>query len=198
MTLTTRQPLLPCGKPYATEEEALSSKRGRGGGFGPHHCDPGCGRWHLHRLPVGTRTVKPAARKDTGPSRAETFGPVACLHIDVRDSEDSTGNLVRLCQRCGNWRGLHRHHRRAKQAGGSSRAHTHCECNGVTLCRDCHAEVHAHPEQAMAEGWIVLQAEDEPGSVGVMRFAAAEGGATQWPSCDGRWLETAPEAREAA
>jgi hypothetical protein len=50
--------------------------------------------------------------------------------------------------------------------------------------------------RAEAEGFIVSQSVDWPGSVSVMRFAAAEGGASQYPSCDGRWDDE--PAREAA
>lgn len=180
-----------CGKRYGTQDEAANSKRGRGGGFEPHGCP--CGKWHLRHIPTGTRTVKPSAT--SGP---ESFSAAACALIDTRDSDDSGAVLVRLCQRCGSSRNLHRHHRRLKGEGGTNRPHAHCPCNGVTTCLQCHREIHDHPEQSEAEGWIVSQSIDEPGSAGVMRFAAAEGGATQWPSCDGRWLETAPEMREAA
>lgn len=133
-------------------------------------------------------------------SAPESFSPAVCTLVDARDSDDSGAVLVRLCQRCGSTRNLHRHHRRLKDAGGSSgRPHTHCACNAVTVCLRCHGEIHG-PERREneAQGWIVSQSVDEPGSAGVMRFAAAEGGATQWPSCDGRWLETAAEALEAA
>ena len=134
-------------------------------------------------------------------SAPETFSPAVCALVDARDGDDSGAVLVRLCQRCGSTRNLHRHHRRLKQKGGSSnRPHTHCPCNAVTVCLACHDEIHdqASRREMEAEGWIVSQAVDEPGAVGVMRFAAAEGGATQWPSCSGAWLETAAEAREVA
>jgi hypothetical protein len=192
VSLTTRTEMRRCGKPYASRDEALNSKRGHGGGYEPQDCL--CGSWHLRRIPLGARTVKPA--KAAGP---ESFPAAACALIDARDSDDSGAVPVRLCQGCGTTRNLHRHHRRGKDAGGSGdRAHTHCACNGLTLCETCHASAHASPREAQAMGWIVSQSADEPGSVGVMRFAAAESGATQWPACDGRWLETAAEMREAA
>ena len=192
MSLDDRTEMRRCGKRYSTKDEAANSKRGRGGGFEPHGCL--CGKWHLRRIPVGARTIQPAG--DTG---AESFPHPVCLLIDTRDSDDSGAVPVRLCQGCGKTRNLHRHHRRGKDAGGSGgRVHTHCACNALTLCLACHAWAHANPREAQAMGWIVSQSVDEPGSAGVMRFAAAEGGATQWPSCDGRWLEAGPEMREAA
>lgn len=52
-------------------------------------------------------------------------------------------------------------------------------------------------ELAEAQGFIVSRSVEVPGSVGVMRFAAAGSGVTQWPTCDGEWAGTATEAREA-
>ena len=112
--------------------------------------------------------------------------------IDARDS-DLSGE--RCCQRCGSKWHLERQHRRAKGMGGSqNRPHAHCPCNGITLCRDCHQWAHAHPERAEAEGFIVSQSVGEPGSRGVMRFSASEGGATMWPDCSGNWLSAVGEA----
>ena len=186
------------GKRWATADEAMRSKKARSGNFMVIPCF--CEGVHLQELilaPLPPREPKPAARKEAA-AKPDTFSAAVCDLIDARDGDDSGAVLVRLCQCCGSTRNLHRHHRRGKDAGGSgNRPHTHCACNGVTLCLVCHGEVHAHPEQSEAEGWIVSQSEDEPGSVGVMRFAAAEGGATQFASCDGRWLETAAEMREA-
>lgn len=136
-----------------------------------------------------------------GQGAAQSFSRAACVLIDRRDSDDAGALPVRLCQRCGSARNPHRHHRRLKQKGGSgNRAHTHCPCNAVTVCLTCHDEIHdrASRRQMEAEGWIVPQAVDEPGSVGVKRFAAAGGDTTRWPSCTGEWLETAAEALEAA
>ena len=117
------------------------------------------------------------------------------------DSDETGAAPARLCERCGSARDPHRHHRRLKQKGGSSnRAHTHCPCNAVTVCLTCHDEIHdrASRRRMEDEGWIVPQAVNGPGSVGVKRFAAAGGDTTRWPSCTGEWLETAAEALEAA
>lgn len=126
------------------------------------------------------------------------FPAAVCVLIDARDI--CQPDEVRCCQRCGSTRNLQRHHRRGKASGGSdNRPHTQCPCNAVTLCLSCHFWAHTDGRaQAEDEGFIVSQAVDQPGSIGVMRFAAADGGATQFPSCDGRWLESAPEMREVA
>jgi hypothetical protein len=151
------------------------------------------------------RAQAAAAGRGRSTSGTQPFGQMVCGLIDARDSDHDDALPMRLCQRCGSARNLQRHHRRAKAKGGSAaRPHTQCCCNGILLCgpyrssAGCHAWAHAHPEEARAEGWIVSQSVDEPGSVGVMRFAAAEDGATQWPTCSGEWAQAAPEAREAA
>lgn len=68
----------------------------------------------------------------------------------------------------------------------------------LTLCRKHHRLVHRNGRvRAQAEGFIVSQAVDVPANIGVMRFAEADGGTTQYPSCTGKWLD-APELLEAA
>lgn len=56
-----------------------------------------------------------------------------------------------MCQRCGGV-GSDWHHRRSRRVVDE---HTHCPCNGVLLCRTCHAWVHGHPELAQGMGLIV-------------------------------------------
>lgn len=83
------------------------------------------------------------------------------------------------CARCaipspsGHW-----HHRRSRSVRDE---HTHHPCNGVLLCAVCHAWVHAHPEKARNEGWIVSRYTD-PGRI---PFKTPTG----WvlPACDGTW-----------
>ena len=44
------------------------------------------------------------------------------------------------------------HHRRSRRVHDD---HTHCSCNGISLCNRCHTWVHAHPYEAITGGWIV-------------------------------------------
>jgi hypothetical protein len=167
-------------KTYPTRQAAERSKRFLAGGCDARWHEP-CGGWHLES------TVRELPKRNA--QRAATFPPAVARRITRRD---------RCCQRCGATSGLHKHHRRGKGKGGSSRRpHAHCACNGILACALCHIWVHAHPRQAEAEGFIVSQSVDEPGTVGVMRHAAAGGGALQWPTCGGEWAATADESAEA-
>jgi hypothetical protein len=174
-----------CGKPYPTEEAAALHKRAQIGSAEPSQCRTGCppGTWHLASVKAGE-----APERKSSPG-ARPFPPLVADALDERDG---------CCQRCGSTRNLERHHRRLKASTGTRRQHTQCSCNGIVLCQKCHGWAHRGDRPAAeAQGFIVSQSVDEPASVGVMRFAAAEGGATQWPTCDGQWAGTAPEAREA-
>lgn len=156
-----------------------------------------CGRWHLTSKPGAGRRRASAARGSRPGSGLRAFPRPVQRALDIRDG---------ICQRCGVAGPLHRHHRRGKGIGGDRRAHAQCPCNGVELCSwnpvdgmgGCHRWAHLHPRDAQAQGFIVSHEVECPGDVGVMRFAACEGGATQWPDCSGGWRETAPEAGEAA
>lgn len=176
MSLNQRTEMRRCGKRWATEDEALRSKRGQSGDNTVIPCRTGCGGFHLE-----------PKRKDT----SDPFPAAVRAQIDARD---------KCCQRCAATQALEHHHRRLKGIGGSKhRTHAQHACNGILLCRKCHGWAHRGDRRtAEAQGFIVSQSVDEPGLVGVMRFAAAGGGATQWPACDGSWADTAPEMREAA
>ena len=70
------------------------------------------------------------------------------------------------CERCGApaprgaW-----HHRRSRSVRDT---HTHCPCNGVWLCNNDHAWVHANPLAARQNGFIVSRNETEPATVPVL------------------------------
>lgn len=64
------------------------------------------------------------------------------------------------CIRCGG-PGQDLHHRQRRRDGD------HQIGNCVTVCRTCHSYVHAHPEEARDNGWIVSFAVDDPCGVKV-------------------------------
>lgn len=70
------------------------------------------------------------------------------------------------CFRCG-LHGTDWHHRRSRRVRDD---HTHCPCNGITLCRACHDAVHARPADARDLGLIVPRDTTEPGRVAVKGF----------------------------
>jgi 5-methylcytosine-specific restriction enzyme A len=169
-------------KTYPTREASERSKRFLAGGLVAVLHEP-CAGWHL----------EPAGKATAAPRKAQRSHPFPALVRDVLDMRDRL-----CCQRCAGTRDIHRHHRRPKGMGGSRDEHAQCTCNGLLACGPCHAWIHAHPRLAEAQGFIVSQSVQVPGSVGVMRFAESGGGATQWPTCDGEWAESAAEARETA
>lgn len=69
----------------------------------------------------------------------------------------------RLCVRCGH-KGGDWHHRRTRLVRDP---HQHCACNGILLCRTCHAYVHRYPTIAKALGLIVSSHCEVPGMVPV-------------------------------
>lgn len=71
-----------------------------------------------------------------------------------------------LCFRCV-MVGGDQHHRRSRRVVDE---HTHCSCNLVLLCRDCHHWAHTHPIQAMDDGLIVRQNVETPGEVPMRGF----------------------------
>ena len=63
-----------------------------------------------------------------------------------------------LCIRCGT-RGSDVHHRRRRAVRDD---HTHCPCNLILLCRNCHSWVHHEVWLARADGLIVSHVIAEP------------------------------------
>lgn len=63
------------------------------------------------------------------------------------------------CCRCG-MSGAEWQHRRSRSVRDE---HTHCTCNGIWLCSECHAWVHAHPLLARIAGWSVSRSQRQPG-----------------------------------
>ena len=53
------------------------------------------------------------------------------------------------------------HHRRPKKMGGTKNEYTAFGmANLVSLCRKCHNDIHAHPEQAYRTGYLVHSWDD--------------------------------------
>src|SRR6266540_2211502 len=53
-----------------------------------------------------------------------------------------------LCEICGNWPSVHKHHRKLRSQGGT---------DGPTmdLCAPCHQYVHDHPKNSYEQGWLI-------------------------------------------
>lgn len=93
----------------------------------------------------------PIARKTPLRSRRPTARQGITQHIP-----DEARQAVYLrdgyaCVVCGN-PGTDWHHRRSRSVRDS---HTHCTCNGVTVCWLHHDEIHANPQHSRMVGWIV-------------------------------------------
>lgn len=57
------------------------------------------------------------------------------------------------------------HHRKPRKMGGTRNAATvYGLANLVSLCRGCHDQVHGHPDDSYAAGWLVREGEN-PASV---------------------------------
>lgn len=63
-----------------------------------------------------------------------------------------------LCVRCA-LKGTDLHHRRSRSV---SDGHTHCSCNLVLLCPDCHRWAHTNPFLARGAGLIVSKYVSDP------------------------------------
>lgn len=181
MSLSQRTEMRRCGKSWPAEDAARCSKRylaALDGGQEPAvtPCALGCGGWHVV-LP------KDAPGETAAPARIEGFpAPVRAAAL-ARDL---------ACIGCGYDGALDVHHRRIRGHGGDSRPHTHCLCNAVCLCRAEHRAAHlAGRREAEGAGWVISREVLLPGSVSVMLFGSGGGGASMFPTCDGRWSETA-------
>lgn len=74
------------------------------------------------------------------------------------------GRDLGMCFRCSG-RATDSHHRRRRRESHGSDAHS--PANIISLCRVCHAWVHANPRAAREQGYIVVSSEPDPGSVPV-------------------------------
>lgn len=60
-----------------------------------------------------------------------------------------------VCEMCGQARSAEWQHRKNRSQGGRWDV-----VNGLSLCSPCHAYIHAHPEEAVKQGWTVLSHDD--------------------------------------
>ena len=179
VTLTARQPIRRCGRPFADEDEALRSKRGQSGAFDPVACEYGCGQVHLRR--------KPKAAKDTGPSdKVRTI-------VLARDGFQ--------CARCGRPCGpgigqYSLQHRVPRGSGGTSDPGANSPSRLLLLCgtatTGCHGEVESHKDpEDQAKGYR-LESWQEPAMEPVMYFSPHGSGFTAWLSDSGDLIFEAP------
>ena len=131
------------------------------------------------------RTPMKTAAKPTGPAR------------DVVDAVLERSGFA--CERdgagLGDRRGIdyHIHHRRPRAAGGSSRPDTNKPPNLLALCPRCHRDVESSREQALLDGFLLVQA-DDPLVVPVK----IRGQRRVWLTPDGRYSPTPPKRDDAS
>lgn len=205
MTLETRTPMRRCGKPYATREAALASKRAQADGvFVPE--DPcRCESFHVAKglppvvLPVpAPRTPAddelPADRvKKTGARKSPRYtGPNNLTRLAVLKRDGLQ------CVRCGCPAGPEAgpysiQHRIARGVGG-----TNIIQNLLLLCGSattlCHGAVESKSDpHDLARGYR-LESWQDPAAEPVMIVTSPDGGGiTVWLSDDGEYLLEQPE-----
>jgi hypothetical protein len=153
-----RSPILQCGKPYATEAEALRSKAARNPGVLVELCWAG-GHFHIATPPciTGSRTgefpaaespvsagTKNAPRRTSSsgkltPPEPSEFSPKVKLLVRKRAGR---GDIFEAqCEACPQWLGKHYgefQHRAARGAGGCKDAVINGPANCALMCPPCH------------------------------------------------------------
>jgi len=95
------------------------------------------------------------------------------------------------CSRCGTYPAADNHHRQRRAVGG------HRLSNLILLCRACHGFVHANPQAARDNGWIVSAYVENVELVPVKRWTSEFG--LQWFCIDdagAAWLMSPDAARK--
>jgi hypothetical protein len=189
VSLTDRTGMRKCGKRYTTREEALNSKRGHGGGYEPQDCL--CGSWHLRRIPMGTRTVKPAATQETGFSRE--------VRAQIRTR--AGGGVIEdaHCEACGTWLGRYGgqcQHIVARGKGGSKDPVINSAVNGALLCgtslTGCHGLCEDRDERMHAEGFWLEHGQDPAAEPFLWHSPGDGSGIRKWRTADGGYSDTLP------
>lgn len=76
-------------------------------------------------------------------------------------SRDVMARCLGRCERCGDQlTEVHKHHRRPRAMGGTSRPETNEHANLAVLCPSCHREVESYRAEAYGDGWLVSQYAD--------------------------------------
>lgn len=86
--------------------------------------------------------------------------------------QDRKAVLIRAwfsCERCARTDGLQLHHRRPRQAGGTTDPAATTAANALVLCAACHRWVESNREAATVRGWLVPQGVD-PADVPVLIY----------------------------
>lgn len=186
----TRAPMLPCGKRYATEDEASSSLRGTQEGAKVGRCwSTACGGWHVVSPPVPVRAVPMARRRDTGPDQKTRLAvyerdgwACACCGTPVDKRPHSVG------------------HRKRRSQGGSNRMSNLLTFLGLGVNPadpdDHHARIDSRRRPSDEANGYTVRSYQDPALVAVRRRAGAL--PQEWLTDDGRCLEEAPEATVSA
>lgn len=189
-------PILPCGKPFESEEAARTSLRGQRAGAVTERCpNRACGKWHV-RSPLASRTVPgpvPSPRSAGFPYRVR-------LAIRIRAGNGEIDDAG--CELCGAWLGRYGgeiQHRAARGAGGCRDAVINGPANGALLCLPCHRDCEKRDERLGMDGagfWVRhgRTPEFDPRMVPVLWHAraGAEAGVRLWLSQGGKYLFEAP------
>jgi hypothetical protein len=189
-------PILPCGKPYGSEEAARTSPRGQRAGAVLEQCrNRACGRWHV-RTPAASRPVPGlmAPRRQTG------FSYRVRMIVRARAGNGEIDDAV--CELCAVWLGRYGgeiQHRAARGAGGCRDAVVNGPANGALLCRDCHRDCEARDEHLGMDGagfWVRhgTTPEFDPRNAPVMWHARAGSGVLLWLGANGEYLHAQPLA----
>ncbi len=145
-----------CGKRYSTPDDALASKLGRTGRFDAVGCpDRACSGYHLHPKPGRT----PQPQRSGQLARTSRLRPRSKKTAQVYEiRRPLVGALLEAqpwCQiqwddRCQR-RSTDVHEPRMRSRGADITDESQC----ITGCRYCHDQVHLHPAEATARGFMI-------------------------------------------